>query len=212
MKVGALFYSTLLLVASSLFANEEPATPVGSFRFSEGLATVVVDGKWGYVNTEGELAIPAIYNYGSGFRSGYALVGNGDETFNIDHAGTRIAGAPVVPSFPPYESTPLRQFFEINEDGDAKWGFKDQQGRVVIKPQYDATNAFNEGLGMFAIADDTIPGTHMRHGYIDMRGELVIPPLFDKVYPFSEGFAAVWIGDTQGYIDRKGNYLWAPAK
>ncbi len=35
-------------------ANEEKVEMIGSFGFQEGMATIVVDGKYGYIDTRGK--------------------------------------------------------------------------------------------------------------------------------------------------------------
>jgi len=41
--------------------------------FSEGLAQVRSNGKWGYINTEGQIVIPATFDGATPFRNGMAL-------------------------------------------------------------------------------------------------------------------------------------------
>lgn len=42
--------------------------------FSEGLAQVCINGKWGYIDSDGRMAIPAVYDMTEPFRNGLALV------------------------------------------------------------------------------------------------------------------------------------------
>ena len=45
-------------------------------------------------------------------------------------------------------------------------------------------------------------------GFIDQSGEFVIEPQFDHAWDFDNGLAMVQVGDTLGYIDRSGNFVW----
>ena len=45
--------------------------------FSEGLAPVRSNGKWGYIDTTGREVIPCIYDHAEKFKNGLAAVGNG---------------------------------------------------------------------------------------------------------------------------------------
>jgi len=56
--------------------------------------------------------------------------------------------------------------FPIEKDG--KWGYIDNTGRIVIKPQFDEARDFSEGL-----ARVTIDG---KFGYIDKTGKYVWEP------------------------------------
>ncbi|MDY2881674.1 MAG: WG repeat-containing protein [Romboutsia timonensis] len=49
---------------------------------------------------------------------------------------------------------------------NGKYGYIDKDGKIVIEPQYDLADAFNEGLAMVQI--------NGKHGYIDKDGNVVI--------------------------------------
>jgi hypothetical protein len=42
--------------------------------FSEGLAPVEVNGKWGFIDTKGNMVIPAVYDSAGSFSEGLAQV------------------------------------------------------------------------------------------------------------------------------------------
>lgn len=90
--------------------------------------------------------------------------------------------------------------FWIQENG--KYGYIDRAGRVVVKPQFENTMGFNEGLA----------ATRMngKYGYIDTRGNWVIKPQFDFTYMFSEGLAMVRVGKQYAWIDRRGATVITP--
>ena len=44
-------------------------------RFSEGLAPVKMDGKWGFIDKNGVMIIQPKYDYVAGFSNGLSLVG-----------------------------------------------------------------------------------------------------------------------------------------
>jgi hypothetical protein len=57
--------------------NLEPATPFcfdNGKDYSEGLAAVSLNGKWGYINAKGEVAIDFQFGYASAFKKGIAKV------------------------------------------------------------------------------------------------------------------------------------------
>ncbi|MBC7552418.1 MAG: WG repeat-containing protein [Taibaiella sp.] len=58
--------------------------------FSEGMAAVCIDGKWGYINTEGTLVVPCIYDdYIDDFCDGLVLVELKDDFGYIDKNGVQ---------------------------------------------------------------------------------------------------------------------------
>lgn len=59
-------------------------------KFSEGMAAVQIDGKYGYINEKGEMVIPAIYEYANVFKMGEANVKKGSKYFYIDKTGQAV--------------------------------------------------------------------------------------------------------------------------
>ena len=107
--------------------------------------------------------------------------------------------------------------FSCSKQGEnSKYGYIDRTGKIVIKPQFDLTFSFSEGLASVKIGD--------KYGYIDKTGKIVINPEFDDAEEFSEGLAKVKIElfgkelsrkiggsfGNWGYIDRKGSYIIKP--
>lgn len=75
-----------------------------------------------------------------------------------------------------------------------KWGYIDRAGKVVIAPQFDAAEAFSEGLGAVNLAG--------KWGFVDASGRLAIPARFDEVRDFSEGLCSVRVGGKWRFVDR----------
>lgn len=95
---------------------------------------------------------------------------------------------------------PAVDLFLFAQNG--KSGYIDGAGNIVIKPQFDSTDYFHEGLAAAKI--------NGKWGYINETGEWIITPQFESAGEFSEGLARVWTNDKSGYIDKKGNYLINP--
>ena len=82
---------------------------------------------------------------------------------------------------------------------NGEWGYIDQSGSIVIKPQFDAARGFSQGLaavkaGWFS----------KKWGYIDTTGKYVIKRTFDEVRDFVEELACVQVDGKWGYIDKSG--------
>lgn len=117
------------------------------------------------------------------------------------------------------------------------WGYIDQNGNIVIEPQFLAAKSFSEGLasvltengykyidksGSIIFELDIEKATSFseglacvkrkdKWGYIDTYGNFVIEPQFATAEPFSEGFAVVSEnGIKKGYINKDGNYIIPP--
>jgi hypothetical protein len=88
---------------------------------------------------------------------------------------------------------------------DRKLGFINNEGEVVIQPQFvdSPSSLFSGGLAPVSRGG--------KYGYIDTTGAMVIEPQFDSALPFSEGMAAVVMwedgGPRWGFIDKTGTVV-----
>jgi hypothetical protein len=69
---------------------------------------------------------------------------------------------------------PFGQYDMIVRPGDARWGFIDQAGRMVIAPAYEDARPFDES-GLAGVKQNG------RWGFIDAQGRWVIQPQFDAI-------------------------------
>lgn len=101
--------------------------------------------------------------------------------------------------------------FPIIKNG--KYGYIDQAGKVIIKPQFDTARRSSEGLARVKVGG--------KWGFIDHTGKVIIQPQFelqddnhgtDSSLDFHEGMAAVSLdkGTKWGYIDQTGKMIIAP--
>ncbi len=68
------------------------------------------------------------------------------------------------------------------------YGFVDNTGTVVVKPQYPDAGSFSDGLAVVMYMKEDGSAWW---GHIDKQGEYVIPPIYRDASSFREGFAAV---------------------
>lgn len=78
---------------------------------------------------------------------------------------------------------------------DCKLGYVDNQGRVLIAPQFDQAGSFYEGIAAVGI---DINGK-LQYGFINLAGRFVIDPEFDRAGQFSDGVAGVTLSGKSGY-------------
>lgn len=208
-----ILYGTLSLLADTkeveVFShNYEKIT-----NFSDGLAAVLKDGKWGFINKTGELVIPFIVNdsegnsYGPHFNEGIACVEVNNKYGYINERGEFIL--PAI-----YEEA--KSFSEgiaaVKKDG--KWGYIDKTGKYIIEPSnidlkfsldpfiLETIHTFSEGLVFYKMGD--------KWGFKDKNGKTVIQPQFDDTWDFKGNYATVKKDGKWGLIDKKGNYKIKP--
>ena len=59
--------------------------------FTEGLAPVKINDKWGYINKSGKMVIQPSYNFAGYFNNGYAIVNKGSQCVVINKQGTVVS-------------------------------------------------------------------------------------------------------------------------
>lgn len=214
-------------------------------KFSEGLALCGIwdssqidpvtkwhRGRYGFMNRDGELAIPQQFDEARDFKDGVAPIRVGKLWGYIDLGGKTI----VEPKFDQAETfseglglARLKKVWSVLDTSGAvlftsdasklapcrgglfrfekkrKWSYLDRAGATAFELTCTAAEDFSEGLA--AVLKDR------RIGYIDAKGQWVIPPTFKQASPFREGFARVEFASTAksddapqdfGFIDKSG--------
>lgn len=90
-----------------------------------------------------------------------------------------------------------------------KYGYADEDGRIVIPCQWIGACDFSEGLAAVCYEKG-------KWGYIDEKGDLIIGYKWSYCGPFSEGLAITKYENGYGFIDTNGNtvipHIWYDAK
>lgn len=197
-------------------------------RFSEGLAPVLQDGRWGYIDTNGTLLLPAIYESEQAhpFSEGLAYV---DSIGFIDWSGEVVLTGDFASALSFSEG--LAAVCYTGADGRALWGYVDRTGAPATEAQYVKAGRFcggmafvvpEEGRGHFIdrglarfsaeIFEDSL-GFHEGlaavkqdglWGFLNAEGGMAIPAQFDTAESFSDGLALVSTGADRFYIDTSG--------
>lgn len=109
-------------------------------KFSEGLARVELGYHFGYIDQTGKIVIHPNYLWGGKFCEGLARVRSVKKTFGyINKQGNPINKRPLDGALDFCEGVaPVM----INN----KWGYMDQNGEIVIEPQFDEAEKFDNGL------------------------------------------------------------------
>lgn len=127
------------------------------------------------------------------FCDGLAIVKIDGETHHIDRNGVFRDDTSISQPIPTLEmESGYASSYELH-DGlvrfveNQKFGFKDKDGNIIIKPQFFEATDFCEGLACVKRSKSSL------WGYIDTKGRNVIPARFHQAKPFHEGLAAVLI-------------------
>lgn len=66
---------------------------------------------------------------------------------------------------------------------DDRWGYLDLSGNIVVPAQYDAAEAFEDGLAIVGVEEDD----SLRYGLIDLDGHAHLEPIYEALERTSEG-------------------------
>ena len=117
-----------------------------SLFFSDGLAAVKINGLYGYINKEGDVVIPCIYDFCNAFFNKTASVSKGGKYGIID-----INGNTIIPCI--YDGCGSFSEGLAAFKVDDKWGFVNLMGEEIIKPQYDNWQYFRNGVAKVGLFD-----------------------------------------------------------
>lgn len=168
--------------------------------FAEGLASVLLNDKVGFIDTTGKVVIKPKFELASifmpSYEDGLAAVGKNGKVGLINKKGEWVIQAIFDDIETPFYDGMARAVV------DEKYGIINEQGVWVIEPRYDAVGLFSEGL-LPVLLDG-------KCGYVDTTGNVVIPLQYDAASGFTMGLAPVLVGDKWGFIDNAGKMVIEP--
>jgi len=167
--------------------------------FVEGLAPFADNTKkYGFINTDAEVAIEAQFASVGNFYGGLAWA----KTFDKKVGFINAAGEWVVnPQFLAAKNfDPVSGLARVKTaDG---WAYTDKNGNITKVTVSESWGDFYEGLAKGKKEGKT--------GYFNNKGEWAIEPQFEGGRNFKNGFAAVKQGGKWGFIDKSGNWVIEP--
>ena len=163
-----------------------------------GYAAVRSNGKYGFINTAGELVIPYEWDDVRFFREGLVAVQKDGKWGFLNGAGELVI--PCQWNYCSYGF--INGLARVsNEDGGGRYYFIDQAGEVVLTvTSANMGNGFYDGLAY--ISRDGM------YGYIDREGKMVIPFQWEYATDFHNGTAMVKRSGLWYCIDVNGEILF----
>ena len=230
--------STALAVALGLPATWNTPGTTASFGEEPDLYPISVEGKWGYIDSSGEVKIQPQFTDAHYFSEGLAKVsvaGKTEEDRKLEKTYDGFIGPDgrfVIPPKPAAGVEKIDDFWGYSysdfhdglarvhiNDATGMSGFIDRTGKLAIFPRLGSSYDFREGLA-FAdtkryLVDSKEPD---QSGFIDKTGTFVIAN--DRASfssGFTEGLAAISMYPGDGsigaaLIDRNGEYVIPPGR
>lgn len=182
MPIAAAAGAILALAGTPLAgAPTEPAPP------EPPLFRVLQDGRWGFIDQAGRVAIAPRFERADAFSEGLAAVQDGETLGYVDRSGALV----LVPRQRP-AATLHRRFSggrAAVKDGQ-RYGYIDRTGALVIPARYTTAEDFSEGLAL--VCDEA------SCGYVDRDGRGVLGPGFMGGQPVREGLAVEVLAMSMG--------------
>ncbi|WP_025692043.1 WG repeat-containing protein [Paenibacillus zanthoxyli] len=139
--------------------------------------------KYGYLDRDAREAIPAGYEDASDFKDGkalvkvqageFALIGKKGEVLHTYHY--------------PFVGNPGDGLLAYQAEENGKYGYIDEEGKPVIKPQFTSALSFSEGRAVVNIAENY----KNAYGLIDKNGTFVIQPSYEYIQQLGENRVAL---------------------
>ncbi|WP_332692798.1 WG repeat-containing protein [Halalkalibacter lacteus] len=165
------------------------------------------DGKYlyGYLDEQGNEVMPLQYENAFDFTGGKALVQLKENEFALIARNGEILQTYPFAIMMGY-SEGLIPFKKTFND---KWGYVDEQGQIVLSPQYAIAMAFQEGRAVVNMSGDM----YNQYGLINKLGKFFIPPTYNDIRQLGEQRVAAgiatnpdqpYVGSTYGIADTAG--------
>jgi len=171
-------------------------------RSKVSLFPIIKDGKWGFMDSLGNIQIQYVYDWTDGFSGGTAVVILHDKTGYINKAGNII-----IPLSYDEANTFQNGLAVVKKEN--KFGLISKTGKTILPFEFDNISG-NEGANNIILA--------LKEGvykYYDAKGKFLFEGKYEKAGDFSSGRAYIVQNGQYGFINRKGEiaipaiYNWA---
>lgn len=148
--------------------------------FVDGLVPVMKNNKVGYIDKDNKLVVPFIYDIGSDFSDGLALVYTEKDGYGyIDKNG-----AVVIKLEYDFAHNFSDGLASVRKEKDGYFGYIDKNGLEAIPFVYKNASNFSEGLAVV-----TLDG--IKYKYINIKGHDEFTDSYNTAYSFKGEYAAV---------------------
>jgi len=142
----------------------------------------------GFVNTEGKLLIPIVYDAVSDFYEGLAVVNRNDTVFFINKENTNPFSRVYSEAFTFKNGiAPVKQ--------NNKWFFINRLGQSISK-NYDEISELSNAVYVVKAKE--------KYGAVDNFGQIIIEPKFAKLGDFKNDYAYYIEDNKYGFVSRSG--------
>lgn len=163
-----------------------------TFWYKDDLGLAIKDKKYGFINKNGDVIIPLIYDDAFPFYNGYTSVKSNDKWNYINEKGETIFSDSLIFSYRPIINNLAVFMIADNEvESRKRMHSEDRKG----------SQTFVEYLNQ-------IEKKQLKEGLINTNGKIIVEPLFDEISGyFIDGFMRVRNNGKAGIINQKGEIV-----
>lgn len=162
----------------------------------EDLIRVRLDGKWGFLDKTGNIAIPIKYEEAGDFtEEGLVTAKLNGKYGYIDKTGNEVI---------PFKYDDANDFHEglASVKTNGEWNLIDKMDKVITPLKYDEGVHFSKDEGLARVK------LNGKYGYIDKTAKIVIPIKYERAANFfHEGLANASLNGRYGFIDKTGKVV-----
>lgn len=194
-------------------------------KFHDGLAAVSLNNKWGFINTQGKLVIPLIFDDVSDFKNGKATIQQ-QVRKKINNKYEIVTNYNIINKKAEKIFPKNYEYIEIISNDLAlaiqnkKWGIINTKGKEITSFIYSSIKQLNDSIMLVSVGGrferKPIGGYRKRltlvdgkWGLISNRGKEIIQAKYDEIRSYSEDLAAVMLNKKWGFINTKGKEVVA---
>ncbi|MES2779466.1 MAG: WG repeat-containing protein [Bacteroidota bacterium] len=172
--------------------------------------------KWGYMDAEGSMVLPATFDYADEFYEGLAIVAVRNLPCVINEKGMRIIDTGLYQNISHFS-----QGLAAAMDFDGRKFYINTKGEKIITLPADIyeSRTFSEGIAVVSKKLDEhvtkfgrdISTLGYRFAYMNMKGEFVTDFVFEDADDITNGYARFRQGTKFGLVNDKGEITLQPA-
>lgn len=183
-----------------------------TYEFYDGLRREEKEGKYGFLNSDGEIDIPFKFDWADNFQDGLAVVKIKDKFGVIDKRGKYVIECKYD-----FLSNFINGYATIGKairnSENYKYGLIDKIGKIIIPMEYDVIGNISEGLVCVFKGERKVTRHETgpedveligKFGFINTSGKVVIPLKYSEASSFNNGIALVKLNGISFYINSSG--------
>ena len=201
----------MVIDENGLEVTSEVYNYIGTFKNGRAVVSMVsTDGRWlyGYIDSEGDIVIPARYEIAGDFKNGKAVIKLKDGEYAIIDTKGR-----VLQKFKyAFVGDIGEGFLPFKEKEQGRFGYIDELGNIVIEAQFTSVEPFKSERAIVNISNNYFN----KYGLIDKTGSFIISPKYNNIELLGEDMVSVgvainkkkpYIGSRYAIADIKGKFF-----